>query len=120
MDTLLIGATSFAADILLSPIITQPIYAALHESYEQLPGIVLGSGYATLGYGVSSLLTGTPFNSAALVATAGGAAVNHAISGRYLYWPIVNQYPKAQPLLGPAITSSGAVFGKMLYDIASN
>lgn len=120
MDTLLIGVTTFTADVLLSPLITASVYDALHEDYEQLPGIVLGSGYAALGYGVSAILTGTPFNAMALFATSGGAALNHATTGRWLYWPIANKFPEAQPFVGPAVSASGAMAGKLLYDIASN
>mgnify|MGYP001024501075 FL=1 len=120
MDTLLIGVTTFAADVLLSPIIAGPVYQALHENYEQLPGIVLGSSYAAGGYFVSSLVTGTPFNGMALTATVGGAAANHATTGRWLYWPIASKYPKVRNYLGPIISSTGAMFGKMLYDVATN
>lgn len=118
MDTLIIGVTTFAADSLLSPLVPQSFYDSLHEFYEQLPGIALGSSYAAAGYTVSSLIMGTPFETGALASTVGGAAANHATTGRYLYWPIVNKYPTARPFVGPLISASGAMLGKFLYDVA--
>lgn len=116
MDVLAIGAIAFAGDKLLSRYTAGPAWDYFHAIGDQAPAVANGSLYSTLGYVGGTLLTGNELTPVGWAATVGGTALAQIALAPAAF---AASSDTVRPYVGASVTAAGAVFGKMLYDVAS-
>ena len=118
MDALALGALAFAEDLFLTPVVGKAM-GPLNKYHESLPAAAAASVYAsTADIAVQYFFYGSVLPMEVVLASLGAASAQIVLGGP-VYWYFENKYPGSGHYVGAGYTGGGAVFGKMLHDVAT-